>query len=249
MELADLALVDLLTFRDQVGWLDKLSIFRDVVAGLHQMHTSFIAHRDLKADNVLLFIVGNRRVAAKVSDLGRSRDLQSGARLDPSAYEWGRGDRYHAPPEHLLGLGRSSVDDVKYADFYLAGSVLCEIISGQQMNSLVPHISATSQEFLALSPVEREAMFSMWTPIAVMEYSNAISLISSDIPTSIRHQVVALLSQLCHPVPQMRATRQRREQSLPTWGLEWVLRRVDIIIRRLRADVGAPSKLAMQTGS
>lgn len=76
---------------------------RDVVSGLHQMHTSHVAHRDLKADNVLLFIVGNRRVAAEVSDSGRSRDLHDSTRLDPSAYEWGRGDRYHAPPEHFLG--------------------------------------------------------------------------------------------------------------------------------------------------
>ena len=248
MELADLALVDLLAYRDQVGWPHRLSIFRDVVSGLHQMHTSLIAHRDLKAGNVLLFMVGNRRVAAKVSDLGRSRDLHDSARLDPSAYEWGRGDRYHAPPEHLLGLGRSSEDDFKYADFYLVGSVLCEVISGQQMNSLVPSNSATTQAFLAALPAEREAMFGTWASRAVMDYSNAISLISADIPAVIRHQVVALLTQLCHPVPKMRATRQRREQNLPAWGLEWVLRRVDIIMRRLRADGSAPSRVALQTG-
>ena len=248
MELADLALVDLLTYRDQVGWPYRLSIFRDVVSGLHQMHTSLIAHRDLKADNVLLFMVGNRRVAAKVSDLGRSRDLQDSARLDPAAYEWGRGDRFHAPPEHLLGLGRSSDDDFKYADFYLVGSVLCEIVSGQQMNSLVPSSSATTQAFLAALPAEREAMFGTWASRAVMDYSNAISLISGDIPAAIRHQVVALLTQLCHPDPKMRAARQRREQNLPAWGLEWVLRRVDIIMRRLRADGRAPSRVALQTG-
>ncbi|WP_420446122.1 protein kinase domain-containing protein [Candidatus Poriferisodalis sp.] len=248
MELADLALVDLLVYRDQVSWLDKLSIFRDVVSGLHQMHISHVAHRDLKADNVLLFMVGNRRVAAKVSDLGRSRDLYDSARLDPPAYEWGRGDRFHAPPEHFLGLGRSSEDDFKYADFYLVGSVLCEIISGQQMNSLVPPSSATSQAFLAALPAEREAMFGTWTSRAVMEYSNAISLISGDVPAAIRHQVVELLTQLCHPVPRMRATRQRREQNLPRWGLDWVLRRVDIIIRRLKADNRVPSRVAAQTG-
>lgn len=249
MELADLALGDLLAYRDQVSWPDKLSVYRDVVSGLHQMHTSRVAHRDLKADNVLLFMVGNRRVAAKVSDLGRSRDLHDGARLDPSAYEWGRGDRFHAPPEHFLGLGRSSEDDFKYADLYLVGSVLCEIVSGQQMNSLVPSSGAASQAFLAALPAEREAMFGTWTSRAVLDYSSAISLISGDIPAAIRHQVVELLTQLCHPVPRMRATRQRREQNLSAWGLEWVLRRVDIIIRRLMADGSASSKVATQTGS
>lgn len=248
MELADLALVDLLAYRDQVSWLDKLIVYRDVVAGLHQMHTSHVAHRDLKSDNVLLFMVGNRRVAAKVSDLGRSRDLHSDARLDQSQYERGRGDRLHAPPEHLLGLGRSSEEDFKYADFYLVGSVLCEIISGQQMNSLVPPSVATAQAFLAAQPADREAMFGTWTSRAVMDYSSAIALICGEVPAAIRHQVVELLTQLCHPVPNMRATRQRREQNLPAWGLEWVLRRVDIIIRRLKAAASELSKVVAQTG-
>ena len=235
MELADLDLGDLLADRDDVEWVHRLRIYRDVVSGLHQMHTSFVAHRDLKANNVLLFEVGNRRVAAKVSDLGRSRDLGSASRLVPSEYQHGRGHFDHAPPEHYLGLGRSSDLDYRYADLYLVGSVLCEIISGQRMNALalVPH--ATLQAFLAASPAQRDAMFDTWSARAALEYSTAISLISGEIPAAIRHQVADLLTQLCHPVPRMREVRQRRELNMPVWGLEWVLRRVDIILKRLEA--------------
>ena len=31
--------------QDQVRWLHRLSIFRDVVSGLHQMHISQVAHQ------------------------------------------------------------------------------------------------------------------------------------------------------------------------------------------------------------
>ena len=53
MELADAALSELLPLRHEVDWADKLRLFRDVVAGIHQMHVKGMVHRDLKASNVL----------------------------------------------------------------------------------------------------------------------------------------------------------------------------------------------------
>lgn len=248
MELADLALVDLLADRDEVDWVDRLRIYRDVVSGLHQMHTSFVVHRDLKAGNVLLFEIGRRRVAAKVSDLGRSRDLSSDARLPASEYQRGRGDFDHAPPEHYLGLGRSLDRDFRYADLFLVGSVLCEVISGQRMNSLALIPDSTLRAFLAASGERREAMFDTWSARAVLEYATAISLVSGEVPAPIRHQVVELLTQLCHPIPKMREKRQKREQNMPEWGLEWVLRRVDIILKRLEAAERSRVGASVQPG-
>ena len=53
MELADGALSELLPVRHELDWADKLRFFRDVVAGVHQMHVKKMVHRDLKASNVL----------------------------------------------------------------------------------------------------------------------------------------------------------------------------------------------------
>ena len=99
MELADAALSELLLLRHEVDWTVKLRLFRDVVAGIHQMHVKGIVHRDLKASNVLLFDTKKRRPTAKVSDLGRSRDLSRPPRFGQHAYAAGRGDRSDAPSE------------------------------------------------------------------------------------------------------------------------------------------------------
>ena len=99
MDLADGALSELLPLRHEVGWGDKLRIFRDVVSGIHQMHGQRIVHRDLEASNVLLFDTATRTPVAKVSDLGRSRDLTQPPRFAVDSYAAGRGDRSHAPPE------------------------------------------------------------------------------------------------------------------------------------------------------
>ncbi len=42
-------------YRHELSWRAKMLLFRDVVAGIHQMHCRRIMHRDLKASNVLLF--------------------------------------------------------------------------------------------------------------------------------------------------------------------------------------------------
>ena len=55
LELADGALSELLPLYNQLDWLRRLHIFRDVVVGAHQMHLQQVMHRDLKASNVLLF--------------------------------------------------------------------------------------------------------------------------------------------------------------------------------------------------
>ena len=160
MELADGALSELLPLRHEVDWGDKLGIFRDVVSGIHQMHSKRIVHRDLKASNVLLFDTSTRRPAAKVSDLGRSRDLAQPPRFDVDSYAAGRGDRSHAPPEHLWQLGSADHTALRKADVDLLGSVLYEFATGQGITAVtLPDWSSHLRAVGTMSPQEREASF------------------------------------------------------------------------------------------
>ena len=235
MELADGALSELLPLYDELDWLRRLQMFRDVALGTHQMHLQRIVHRDLKASNVVLFDTQSARVAAKVSDLGRSRDLKLPPRFDVDAYAAGRGDMSHAPPEHLWHLGLSSDVALRRADIYLAGSVLYELGTGVGITSLTfadwfAHSSAAAM----MSPQDRETAFAAAGRLMTEVHEDALGVLADETPKAIRHLVVDLVRQMCHPDPARRERRFRVERRNPPWGLQWVIRRVDIIIKTLQ---------------
>ncbi len=234
MELADAALSELLPLRHEVDWADKLRLFRDVVAVVHQMHVKGIVHRDLKASNVLLFDTETRRPAAKISDLGHSRDISRPPRFPVDVYAAGRGDRSHAPPEHLWHLGDTDDAALRRADVYLLGSVLYEIATGQSITSMtVPYWGSYIRVEGNMSQQDREAHFRAAARHMVEIHEAALRLLAHEAPPEIRRLVVDLVRQMCHPLPVRRERRFRAERNTPAWGLEWAIRRVDIIIKNL----------------
>ena len=234
MELADGALSELLPLYDELDWRRRLHIFRDVVVGAHQMHLQRIMHRDLKASNVLLFDTETARVVAKVSDLGRSRDLRLPPRFDVDAYAAGRGDMSHAPPEHLWHLGLTDDMALRQADIYLAGSVLFELGTGVGITSLTfTDWLAHSHAAASMNPQDRETAFRAAGRLMAAAYEDALGVLADESPKVIRHLVVDLVRQMCHPNPARRERRFRVERKNPVWGLQWVIRRVDIIIKSL----------------
>ena len=64
----------------------------------------------------------------------------------------------------------------------------------------------------------------------------ALESLEAETPPEIRQLVVGLVRQMCHPIPARREWRFRAERNIPRWGLEWVIRRVDIIIRNLERN-------------
>ena len=234
MEMADAALIELLPLRHEVDWSDKLRLFRDVVAGVHQMHIKRVVHRDLKTSNVLLFNTETRRPIAKVSDLGRSRDLARPPRFDEDVYAAGRGDRSHAPPEHLWLLGNTDDAALRRADVYMLGSVLYEIATGQSITSMtLPYWGFQIRAVRNKSLQDREVGFRAAARHMAEVHEAALGLLTDETPLEIRHLVVDLVRQMCNPLPGRRERRFRAERNTPAWGLEWAIRRVDIIIKNL----------------
>lgn len=242
MELADGALSELLPLYGELDWRRRLQIFRDVALGTHQMHLERIMHRDLKASNVVLFDTEAARVVAKVSDLGRSRDLRQPPRFDVDVYAAGRGDMSHAPPEHLWHLGLSNDIGLRRADIYLAGSVLFELGTGVGITSLTfTDWFAHSRAAATMSPQDRETAFGAAGRLMADAHENALGTLADESPKAIRHLVVDLVRQMCHPDPARRERRFRVERRNPAWGLQWVIRRVDIIIKTLEMSRGMNS--------
>ncbi len=231
MELADGALSELLPLYDELDWHRKLEIFRDVVVGAHQMHLQRIMHRDLKASNVLLFDTEAARVVAKVSDLGRSRDLGLPPRFEVDAYVAGRGDMSHAPPEHLWRLGQADDAALRQADIYLAGSVLFELGTGVGITSMTfTDWFAHSCAAVTMNPQDRKTAFRAAGRLMAEAHEDALGVLADESPKAIRHLVVDLVRQMCHPIPARREHRFRVERKNPAWGLQWAIRRIDIII-------------------
>ena len=235
LELADGTLSELLPRRHELDWADKMWIFRGAVSGTHQMHGKRIMHRDLKASNLLLFDTETRTPIAKVSDLGRSRDLTRSPRFSADSYAAGRGDMSYAPPEHLWHLDQTDEHALRRADIYLLGSVLYEIATGQGITAvMLPDWYTYAHAAASMSPDDRRASFSAAGRHMTELHESALDLVVSETPPEIRHLVVDLIRQMCNPLPSRREYRYRAERKTPTWGLEWVIRRVDIIIRNLQ---------------
>ena len=235
LELADGTLSELLPHRHELDWVDKMWIFRGVVSGTHQMHDKRIMHRDLKASNVLLFDANTTKPIAKVSDLGRSRDLTCPPRFPTGSYAAGRGDMSYAPPEHLWHLDQTGENALRQADIYLLGSVLYEIATGQGITSMMlPDWYTHARAAANMSPLDREANFRAAGHHMTELHASALDLLAVETPPEIRQLVVDLVRQMCSPIPTRREYRYRAERKNPVWGLQWVIRRVDIIVKNLQ---------------
>ena len=232
LELAEGCLTDLLPGRDTLAWDTKLQLFRDALKGTHQMHRHRTMHRDIKCDNGLLVLATRDGHVVKLGDLGRSRALEVPPRLTSTQYEHGRGDPSFAPPEYIWSLGSDDEDSLRRADLFLLGSLLYELGTGQGLTSV-----AFADEWLvsgAYKGGSRREEYLRRVPYLRARLSPAIDLFASAVPTPIRESAAALVTQLCDPEPAARERRFRVELRQPPLGLDWVFRRVDILLRMNR---------------
>lgn len=249
LELASGCLEELLVNRAQLAWSERLAMYRGVVRGVHQMHLNEVVHRDLKSSNCLLF-VDNQQVASKVSDLGRSRNLRQGARFPAVAYAVGRGDLRFAAPELLWHQGSDNPDVWKRADLYGLGSLLFEIATGQGITGVALGSGVATARALASMPAHvRASQYASQIGDLRARYAIAHDMFANELPASIRNQAVALLRQLCDPDPQLRlpTIAPGRRKSVND-GLEWLIRRIDILIKTLHKAELQAAHLAKKKG-
>jgi serine/threonine protein kinase len=202
LEPAAACLADLLVRRHELEWRDKLDLYRDIAKGAHQMHIDRIVHRDIKAENVLIF---EDLPHARLSDLGRSKNTREAERLRPEEYFGGRGDPRFSPPEHLWFQGLADPDAHFLEDLFLLGSVLFEIATGVGITALAlgsPY--AILAHAAALDSAQRRRQFLQSIPDMQDRFEVAYETFAGELPRAIRSGAGDLLRQLTNPDPARR---------------------------------------------
>ncbi len=216
-----------------LAWEERISLWRSAIKGVHQMHLKSVAHRDLKSSNCLVVVQGNRS-EIRLADLGRSKAFTLAHSMPPQAYLAGRGDRRFAPPEYLWHQGGYRSEDFRRADLYGLGSLFAELVVGHPMTAL-----AVGSWQDAVAEGQRDFATGYRRDLSVLrpQFRRTIAEIGDQLPRAIRHDGIALLALLCDPLPQARVpTRDRSRKCHPEIGLHWLLRRVDILSKRLHID-------------
>jgi serine/threonine protein kinase len=219
---------------DGFSWLERLQVFRDAVKGTHQMHLRNVVYRDLKSENVLVFSRGHSGLQAKVADLGRARITTEPPRYLADDYLAGRGDLRFAAPELLWLQGATTEAAWRAVDLYHLGSLLFEIVTGVGITSAVlPDSQTIIRHANSMDPASRTIAYTTAMPDLRDRYAFAYEMFASEVPPAICAQAVWLLRKL---------TALDREQRFPSIqgkpqkgvGLEWLMRRVDILTLTLR---------------
>jgi len=246
LELAQGTLQDIAEHCDNISWAEKLQLWRGAVLGVHQMHLSSIAHRDLKTGNCLLFSRPKRQTDCKVADLGRSRNWKEPAAFMPEIYLRGRGDLRFAPPEFLLGQGREGAEAHRLADLYGLGSLLFELGVGVGLTQFVLNLDPSGvREIIqnANRGIEIEPSSLLTT------YQEAFDFFSESLPVCIKTDAVRLLNRICNPCPSNRLpVSGTGKRGVRGSGLEWLIRRADIMVKKANQNASVRPKVAAVQG-
>jgi serine/threonine protein kinase len=233
LELAAGSIEMLLADLTRLSWADRLSLFREVAKGAHQMHRKRMVHRDLKSGNALVF---ESDPSARLSDLGRSRDTSVPDRFPALAYSAGRGDLRFAPPEFLWLQGSTDPDVLWRAELYLLGSLLFELATGVGLTAMVFGDHSALLQYSESLPSDEVRKLAFLGRLGEMreKYEFAYSVFAAEPPPAIRDQLVALVRVLTDPDPIRRVPTARLRRNLPAaWDLQWLLVRLDAISRTL----------------
>jgi serine/threonine protein kinase len=252
MSLASGALNELLedpVQRANIPWEERLSHWRGAILGVHQMHLSKVAHRDLKSSNCLLMVhKGNTEV--RITDLGRSKDFSLAPTLPADAYAFGRGDARFAPPEHLWCQGGLTEDDFRQGDLYGLGSLLVELATGQPMTALAVGSWNDIQRVRMQGLNDRRNGITQDIATLRPKYYRAIEHVGAEFPPAIRPEAIRVLRQLCDPEPSKRTYRPLgRVPKDPDGGLRWLLDRADIMAKRLESENKRKSNTSRRSAS
>jgi hypothetical protein len=186
-------------------------------------------------------------VVAKVSDLGRARDLTENGVASLLHYRVGRGDPNFRPPEMLWQIGEDDPHSHRRADVYGLGSLLFELITGQGITSLAlaPRFSLIQSDLL-LPVDQRKSRYRSRLNEIRSWYEIAYVSASPEIPKSIRFETLELLRQVCDPDPGARYPKSGFGQRRLPADMNWLLRRVDILIKRMEVAEAQSRKLSLR---
>jgi len=203
-----------------VAW--TLRCLHHVATGLHQLHSSGVAHQDLKPSNVLVF----EGVLSKVADLGCASIKGMECPRDGRRIA---GDRTYAPPELLYGYQDGEWSRRRQAcDLYHLGSLATFFFCGLGMTAMI---------FKQLSPSHHPRVWGGTYHEVLPEVRDSFGLALLELEKSIsvpalRKPVCGAVGQLCDPDPYLRGHPRNRVGFANRYSLERYVALFDLMAQR-----------------
>ena len=221
-ELADGDIRKLMAATDEFNLIFALRTLHQIAVGLRQLHGIGVAHQDLKPSNVLHF---GRLQSSKIGDLGRAAARGTET---PHYALLPAGDYGYAPPEALYGGPVGSWEMRRMGcDAYHLGSMICFLLTGVSMTSLV---------MLVLEPPHRwqhwQGSFEEALVFLRPAFADAVEYVVAEVPEGLRAGVRGLLQQLCEPDPIRRGHPLERRPGGNSFSLERYVAKLDLLARR-----------------
>ncbi|OPL13430.1 MAG: hypothetical protein AVO39_10615 [delta proteobacterium MLS_D] len=202
----------------------KLGVIHGFLVGLSQLHRQRIVHQDVKPSNVLIF--GHN--VSKLSDLGNA------TRYDKKSPMWHRdchcGDLSYAPIELLYSYYSPNWDTRRLgADLFMAGGIITYLITDSDFLSL---LSSNLPDIY--KPHSFGGTFEDVKPHIMQAYYKTIDEIKERIDISIRKELIEIISQLTHPIPEERGLPIGKGfyTSLPQYSLNRYISIIDRLSKK-----------------
>lgn len=220
----------ILTF-DAVTLEWAISLLHEVAVGLQQLHSSNIAHQDLKPSNVLTF---NTRERFKLTDLGCSSMKGRNCPRDSNKVPGGWSV---APPE--LQYGELSTDWLVRrvaSDLYALGSLAVFLFAGASFNAVTRQLLPEGKD-----PISWQGGFREVFPFLRQASDNAFALIQPAFPGPIGAGVFQIVKELCEPDPLLRGSTGFKE----SWQ-QYSIQKYVSRLGNLRAKAAHAAKLELR---
>ncbi len=221
-EIADGSLKNFKAIKDpDLAW--KLGAFHGFLVGLSQLHAKKIVHQDIKPSNILIF--GGE--ISKLSDLGSATQLNNRSPL------WDQdghcGDWHYAPIELLYGYCSPNWDTRRLgADLFMSGGIITYLITDSNflwlLHENLPEI---------YRPSNFGGGFEQVKPHLMAAYYKTLNEVALRIPENIRQDLMEVISQLSHPIPEERGIPRTLRTSLSNFSLQRYISIIDRLAKKI----------------
>ncbi len=206
----------------------SLRSLHHTAVGLQQLHSTGIAHQDLKPSNVLVF----PEEGTKVTDLGRASDSEKASQVDRFRIP---GDVGYAPPEQWYGWRYCKDFDARcIADLYLMGSLIFFYFATCSATQAIRlKISQTCQNQLGRD-------FSQDLPYIQQAFSEVLVELKATLQPlagELTSELVLVAQQLCQPDPRRRGDPKIMKSIVPQYDLQPYISRFDRMARTVEMRI------------
>ena len=189
----------------------KIKLMKQIMNGIHFLHSKDIVHRDIKPGNILIKLTEEENALVKLGDFGLSKIL------DPddmtSAMSSNVGTLAFKAPEFWDQKPGNKVRYHRNVDVYAAGLTFAAMLQGEPGRKLVPHAEGSLQTSETKMPIGLAAFTRK-----INKQPDVIVVKTKNNDEKIIKQIKEIILQMTHVNP-----KQRWSSILLTWKLNSVL--------------------------